>query len=367
MHRHTHRTDNQPPHHRGLFRLAPSRLVLLASSALATVAAAVGVTPSTASAAEVVIYCSVNEDWCREAVTSFERQTGIKTLMTRKSSGEVYAQLRAEKTNPKADVWFGGSGDPHLQAAEEGLTEVYKSNKLEELYGWAVKQAEVSQYRTVGVYMGALGFGYNKDLLAKRKLTPPACWSDLIGAGFRDEVQVADPNSSGTSYTMLATMVQLMGEDAAFDYLKKLHKNVNQYTKSGAAPAKSVAQGETMLGITFQHDLLTEVIAGAPVSIVAPCEGTGYEIGSMSIIKGARNMETAKAFYEWALTPEAQALSAKVKNYQIPSNAGAAIPAEAPRIDKMKLISYDFARYGSTAERTRLLGKWDREVKALAK
>lgn len=344
-----------------------SRLALLASGVLAAFGAAAGLAPATASAAEVVVYCSVNEDWCREAVTSFERQTGIKTLMTRKSSGEVYAQLRAEKTNPKADVWFGGSGDPHLQAAEEGLTESYKSNKLDELYSWAAKQAENSQYRTVGIYMGALGFGYNKDLLAKRKLTPPTCWSDLIGAGFRDEIQVADPNSSGTSYTMLATLVQLMGEDAAFDYMKKLHKNVNQYTKSGAAPAKSAAQGETMVGIAFQHDLLTEVLAGAPVSIVAPCEGTGYEIGSMSIIKGARNMETAKAFYEWALTPEAQALGAKVKNYQIPSNAGAPIPPEAPRIDKMKLISYDFARYGSTAERTRLLGKWDREIKSLSK
>jgi iron(III) transport system substrate-binding protein len=344
-----------------------SRLALLASGALTAFGAAAGLAPAAASAAEVVVYCSVNEDWCREAVTSFERQTGIKTLMTRKSSGEVYAQLRAEKTNPKADVWFGGSGDPHLQAAEEGLTEPYKSNKLDELYSWAVKQAENSHYRTVGIYMGALGFGYNKELLTKRKLTPPACWSDLIGDSFRDEVQVADPNSSGTSYTMLATLVQLMGEDAAFDYMKKLHKNVNQYTKSGAAPAKSAAQGETMVGIAFQHDLLTEALAGAPVSIVAPCEGTGYEIGSMSIVKGARNMETAKAFYEWALTPEAQALGAKVKNYQIPSNAGAPIPSEAPRIDKMKLISYDFARYGSTAERTRLLGKWDREIKSLSK
>lgn len=341
------------------------RLAVLAATALSTLGVLAG--PAPAAASEVVVYCSVNEDWCREAVVSFERQTGIKTLMTRKSAGEVYAQLRAEKSNPKADIWFGGSGDPHLQAAEEGLTEAYKSNKLDELYGWAGKQAETSGYRTVGIYMGALGFGYNKNLLAKRKLEAPACWSDLIKDGFRDEVQVADPNSSGTAYTMLATVVQLMGEDAAFDYLKKLHRNVNQYTKSGAAPAKSAAQGETMLGIAFQHDLLVEVVSGASVAIVAPCEGTGYEIGSMSLIKGARNPETAKAFYEWALMPESQALGAKAKNFQIPSNSGTMIPPESPRVDKMKLISYDFARYGSTAERTRLLAKWDREVKSLSK
>lgn len=342
--------------------LRPALLSAAALSALAVSAA-----PAPASAAEVVVYCSVNEDWCREAVTSFERQTGIKVLMTRKSAGEVYAQLRAEKDNPKADVWFGGSGDPHLQAAEEGLTEKYQSTKLEDLYPWAVKQAEVSGYRTVGIYMGALGFGYNKDLLAQRKLTPPACWSDLVKKDFADEIQVADPNSSGTAYTMLATMVQLMGEEAAFDYLKKLHRNVNQYTKSGAAPAKAAAQGETMTAIAFQHDLLVEAKAGAPVAIVAPCEGTGYEIGSMSLIKGARNPETAKAFYEWALTPDAQALGAKARNYQIPSNSGAVIPPESPRVDKMKLIAYDFARYGSSAERTRLLAKWDRDVKSMSR
>ena len=345
--------------------LARLRSMLLAVTTLAGVSALTG--PSPAAASEVVVYCSVNEDWCREVVTAFERKSGIKMLMTRKSAGEVYAQLRAEKSNPKADIWFGGSGDPHLQAAEEGLTEPYKSPKLDGLYGWAVKQAEIAGYRTVGIYMGALGFGFNKDLLAKRKIAAPACWSDLVKSDFRDEIQIADPNSSGTAYTMLATMVQLMGEDAAFDYLKRLHRNVNQYTKSGAAPAKSAAQGETMLGIAFQHDLLVEAMAGAPVAIVAPCEGTGYEIGSMSIVKGARNPDTAKTFYDWALTPEAQALGAKARNFQIPSSSSAEIPPESPRVDKMKLISYDFARYGSSAERTRLLAKWDHDVKSLSR
>ena len=108
-----------------------------------------------------------------------------------------------------------------------------------------MRQAEQSKYRTVGVYAGALGFGYNTELLAKKGLPEPKCWADLLDPKFKDEVQVADPNSSGTSYTMLATMVQIMGEDKGFDYLKKLHKNVNQYTKSGAAPAQAMSQGET--------------------------------------------------------------------------------------------------------------------------
>src|SRR3990167_5491221 len=155
--------------------------------------------------------------------------------MTRKSWGETYAQVRAEAANPKGDVWWGGTGDPHLQAAEEGLTEVYKSLLLKDLHPWAQKQAEYSGYRTVGIYMGALGFGYNTEVLAKRGLPEPKCWEDLTKAVYKGEVQIANPNSSGTSYTTLATMVQMMGEDKGFDYLKRLHKNINQYTKSGSA------------------------------------------------------------------------------------------------------------------------------------
>ncbi len=192
-----------------------------------------------------------------------ERATGIKVSMTRKSSGEFYAQIKAEAANPRGDIWWGGTGDPHVQAAEENLTEPYKSPMLSQLHPWAVKQAEQTGFKTVGIYSGALGYGYNKEQIAKRKITPPACWADLVKPEFKDEVQVADPNSSGTAYTMLATLVQLMGEDKAFDYMKALHKNVNQYTRSGAAPARATATGETLVGIVFQHDAVTQTIAGA--------------------------------------------------------------------------------------------------------
>ena len=118
--------------------------------------------PLTAAAqGEVVVYCTVQEEWCRPMVAAFEKATGIKVLMTRKSSGEFYAQIKAEAANPRGDIWWGGTGDPHLQAAEEGLTEPYKSPKVAELQDWAVRQAEASKFRTVGVYAGALGYSYN--------------------------------------------------------------------------------------------------------------------------------------------------------------------------------------------------------------
>jgi iron(III) transport system substrate-binding protein len=146
--------------------------------------------------------------------------------------------------------------------------------------------------------------------------------------------------------------------------MKALHKNVNQYTRSGAAPARAAATGESLIGITFLHDAVTQVLAGAPVKIVAPCEGTGYEIGSMSIVKGARNLANAKKFYDWALTPKTQALGEKANSFQIPSNKNSKIPDAAPKMKDITLIQYDFQRYGSSAERDRLLGRWTKEVRS---
>ena len=116
----------------------------------------------------------------------------------------------------------------------------------------------------------------------------------------------------------------MMGEEKGFEYLKALHANVNQYTKSGSAPIKAAAQGETMVGIVFQHDAVTmKVSRCARSAVVSPCEGTGYEIGSMSIVKGARNVESAKKFYDFALKADIQSLAAKAQAYQVPSNKAA--------------------------------------------
>jgi iron(III) transport system substrate-binding protein len=300
-------------------------------------------------------------------VAAFEKETGIKVNMTRKSSGEIYAQVKAEADNPKGDIWWGGTGDPHMQAAEEGLTIDYKSAKLNEMQDWSVRQWEQSKGRAIGIYSGALGFAYNTKLIEQKGIAPPKCWADLLDPKLKDEVQVADPNSSGTAYTMLATIIQLMGEDKGFEYLKALHKNINQYTKSGAAPAKATSLGETTVGIAFLHDHVTMIVDGAPMKAVAPCEGTGYEIGSMSIIKGARNLDNAKKWYDFALDAKSQAIGAQAKSFQVPSNKNTPTPEAAPKLTEIKLINYDFAKYGASAERRRLLAKWNEEVKNLPK
>lgn len=319
-------------------------------------------------AGNLSLYCTVQEEWCRPMVEAFEKATGIKVAMTRKSSGETYAQLKAEAANPRGDIWWGGTGDPHLQAAEEGLTLDYTSGANSQLNDWALRQWEQSKHRTIGVYAGALGYSFNTDLMKKNGGAEPKCWADLTDPRFKNDVQVADPNASGTSYTMLATIIQIMGEDKAWDYYKNLHKNINQYTKTGAAPAMAVKQGETLIGITFQHDAVVAALDGAPIKIVSPCEGTGYEIGSMSIVKGARNLDNAKKWYEWALSADAQSIGPKAKvSFQVPSNKAAYTPPQAPNLADIKLINYNFAKYGSSVERTRLLSKWDNDIKNLPK
>ena len=312
----------------------------------------------------LTMYCAVDEAWCRAMATTYQKITGVHVDMTRMSAGEIYARLRAEKANPQADIWWGGTGDPHLQAAEEGLTSEYKSPELVNMRDWSQKQAARSKYRTVGIYLGALGYGYNADDFKQRKLTAPACWSDLIKPEFKGEVEMADPNSSGTAWTMLATIVQLMGEEKAFVYLKQLNRNIAEYTKAGAAPALAVGKGETLIGIAFQHDVINAAKQNPAVKVVSPCEGTGYEIGSMSIVNGAKHPDEAKKFYDWALTVDAQKLAAPNGSYQIPSNKDTPVPPEAPDLSKIKLIDYDFAKYGSTAVRTRLLKRFTEEVRS---
>lgn len=325
--------------------------------------AAVGVPALAANAAELNLICSADVVICEKLVAEFEAgHSDINVNMVRLSSGEAYAKVRAEGRNPQTDLWWGGTGDPQLQAAADGLTAVYESPMLAELHDWAVEQAEVSGNRTVGVYSGALGWGYNSQIFEEKGLEGPACWADLLDEGLKGEIQIADPNSSGTAYTALATLVQLMGEDEAFEYLKALDANVAQYTKSGSAPVKSAARGEAGLGIVFMHDAVSQAAEGFPIEVVAPCEGTGYEVGSMSIIEGAQNPDEAKAFYDWVLTVDAQNLMPEVGSYQIPSNKAANVSDKVPDISQMKLIDYDFAEYGSADRRKELLARWDTEV-----
>jgi iron(III) transport system substrate-binding protein len=115
------------------------------------------------------------------------------------------------------------------------------------------------------------------------------------------------------------------------------------------------------------HGVINEIMRGFPVKAILPCEGVGYEVGSMAIIKGARNAESARKFFDWALTPEAQAIGLAVGEYAIPTNRNVKLPPQVPNLADIKLINYDSAKYGSTQERKRLLERWEKEINANAR
>ena len=330
---------------------------------------AVLASPGAASAqGTLAVYCSSpNTAWCQGMAIGFEKATGVKVAVTQKATGELFAQIKAEANNPKGDVWWAGPGDAFLQAAEEGLLETYRSQNLGQLQDWAKREAELSKYRVVGVYGGILALGYNTEIFAKKKLPIPKCWKDLTDPLYKGEVMLSNPNSSGTAYMMLASLVQIFGEDEAFKYMKALNANVNQYARSGIGPMAAVTRGETAIGSTVLHGVINEIMRGFPVQPILPCEGVGYEVGSMAIIKGARNLDNAKKFFDWALTPEAQKIGLDIKEFAIPTNKNVALPPQVPNLAAIKLIDYDTAKYGSAAERKRLLERWEKEINAVAR
>jgi iron(III) transport system substrate-binding protein len=314
------------------------------------------------------LYCSSpNTSWCQGMAVGFEKATGVKVAVVQKATGEMLAQVKAEKANPKGDVWWAGAADSYLQAGEEGLLETYQSPNLAQLHDWARRISEISKYQVAGVYGGILSLGYNTELADKRKLPVPKCWKDLLDPRLKGEVMLGNPGTSGTAYLMLASLVQVFGEDEAFAYMKALNANVASYARSGIGPMTAVKRGEIYVGSTVLHGVINEIAAGFPVKAILPCEGVGYEVGSMAIIKGSRNLDNAKKFADWALTVDAQKIGLEVKEYAIPTNKGVPLPAMVPNLADIKVINYDFAKYGSSEVRKRLLERWDKDINAAVK
>ncbi len=316
--------------------------------------------------AQINLYCSSpNTAWCQGMAVGFERATGTKVAVIQKATGEMLAQIKAERANPRGDVWWAGAADSYLQAAEENLLDEYRSPNVKDLYPWAQRISDISKNRVSGVYGGIIALGYNTEVMAKRKLPIPRCWKDLTNPIYKGEVMLGNPNSSGTAYLMLATLVQVFGEDEAFKYLAEVHKNVNQYARSGIGPMTAVTRGETAIGSTVLHGVINEIVRGFPVEPVLPCEGVGYEVGSVAIIKGTRNIDVARKFVDWSLSLEGQKVGLDVKEYAIPTNRNVALPPQVPSLSDIKVIDYDFAKFGSSETRRRLLQRWESDINAL--
>ena len=313
--------------------------------------------PLLASAQDaLVVYSSVDEENAKKLLDAFTKATGVKVRFTFLSSGPAVARIEAEKNNPLADVWFGAPSENHVVLKEKGLSQPYVSPNAKDL---AAKFKDAEGYWT-SFYMNPLGFASNLKVLKEKGVEPPGSWADLLAPGLRGQVQAPSPQTSGTGYNMVAALIMTMGEDKAFDYLKKLNPSMQTYTQSGTAPSKAAAIGQAGVGIQFTPAFIQLIEEGYPLKITFPKEGVGFEAPAMSILKGAPHPELAKKLVDWAISLPGQAALTDAKTFFFPVHPKAKLAKGLPAFQEIPTINYDAVWAGK--EKKRLVERWINEV-----
>jgi iron(III) transport system substrate-binding protein len=334
------------------------KVALLAVGGLLLIAGTAGVR---AQEQRVVVNCSFELEWCEALRVKFEATTGLKAAINRKSAGETMAELQASRDNPRFDVWHSVGVDSAKIVADEGLLDSYQSPLLPELHDWAKDAARTSGYTLTPINLGAVGFGYNADLLAKKAMPVPKCWADLTNPAYKGEIQMADPAASATAYVMVTGILQIMGEDKGWAYLKALHPNINQYTRSGAAGIRAAGRGENIIGVAFLSDSVAQAVQGFPIKTVAPCEGSGFEMPGVAIIKNAKNPALARKWVDFVLSVDGQNVSLDMQKYETQSNKNAKMHPLAPNAAIPP--GYDMLKFSSADARANVLERFEKEVK----
>ncbi|MCE5257311.1 MAG: ABC transporter substrate-binding protein [Spirochaetaceae bacterium] len=305
---------------------------------------------------KVGVYTTLEEPLAKELFDQFQKETGIQVNWQRLAGGEAESRLEAEKANPQASIWVGGVGLNHMSAKIKGLTTPYKSKML---VNTPVQYRDTENY-WVGLYLGPLSFITNNKIAKEQGIQPPKSWADLLKPEYKGKIRMPNPTTSGTAYNMVTTLRYVFNgdEDKVFDYLAKLDKNIDQYTKSGSAPGKSVAIGEIPIAVGYAHDQVKLKVEGADVTITMPSEGTGFEIASMSLVKGGPDPVNAKKLYDWVLSAEAQGIIAKW--YVVPLSKLAKKNPVAFDINEVKTVKQDIVWDANNKER--LLERWIKEI-----
>jgi iron(III) transport system substrate-binding protein len=366
-----------------MLKMRKSLLIILVALLALAVAPAVIAQEDT-----LTVLCTPQEDWCVLMTQRFEEETGISTSYVRMSSGEALARIRATQDNPEFSVWWGGPADAFIAAAEEGLLEAYESPVAEEINP---QYRDAEEHTWTGVYVGALGFCSNVQILEELGVDPPTSWEDLLNPALQGNIAMAHPATSGTAFTAFWTIVQLEADkleypdgdeteegtglgydedgmpteealDNAFDYFAQFHQNVLQYTRSGSAPGTMAGLGEIAVAIIFSHDCVKFQEEGFAEVLVTsfPEDGTGYEIGGMGIIANGPEPEAARMWYDWALTAETQALAAEVNALQLSTNPNTPVHPLSVNLDDINVIDYNFIAAG--LHRTSLTERFDEEI-----
>lgn len=292
---------------------------------------------------ELVVYGGCEEQYLSAICQHFEELFGIKVNYQRLSTGEIQAKVEEENGNPSADVLFGGTTDPYNVMAKDGYLYAYTAKNAAHITKDVYKHADNLWY---GIYTGILGFMVNTDELKRLGLDAPQDFKDLLDPKYKGLIWLSNYNTAGTAKLVINTVIQKYGHDEGIKFLVDLDKNIEVYTKSGSGPSKNVGTGECVIGIGFLHDGITQILDNGyeNVQLIIPSSGTTCEIGATGILRGAKHLNAAKLWIEYALSPECVNLAQDNGSYQflVLDNATQPQAAYDFGLDPSNVIDYDF-------------------------
>ena len=303
----------------------------------------------------VVVYTAIENEQITDYMKAINKSLpNIELKILRFSTGDISARFMAEKDNMQADVIWGVGATNMLIFKNAGLLEPYAPKGLDRIQPLFKDKANPPSWVGIDIYMSA--FCFNTEVAKKHNLPVPTSWADLAKPVYKGQVVMPNPASSGTGYLSVASVLQRMGEAEGWKYLDAIHPNMAEYTKSGSKPCKDAAAGERAIGVSFEYVALEMKKKGAPVVMVLPKEGSGYEMEANGLTrKGAKN-PAAKQFLDWAITDEAMALYAKY--FAAVGVAGFPVPEGLPKDISKVVYPNDFD--WSAKNRARILTEWQK-------
>lgn len=313
---------------------------------------------ATQTSGKLVVYSALNEDNTIAITKQFKEDTGIEIEYISLGGGDAVARVQAEMGNPKTDILVGGSVDLYGSLASAGAFEAYDSPNNDDLDA----RFNDPDHFWQGWYMGVLSIIINEERfeqeLAPKGLKLPTTWDDLLDPAYNDVFVWSNPTTAGGAYIATACQIFRLGEDVAWEYLKKLDENIHHYYKGAGDVISPVAIGEFIASIAWGHDSFKTQQEGYPLKLIIPAQ-TAYEIGGAAIVKGGPNTENAKIFIDWLLTKEAQELSVAT-SYRYPVRDDVAAPQGLPALSEVDLVEYD--RTQASAMKEAVLERFDTEI-----
>lgn len=314
------------------------------------------------SKTELLVYSALEADQIKAYEEAFEKaHPGIDLKFVRDSTGIVTAKLLAEKANPQADVVWGLAATSLMLLDKEGMLMPYAPKGLE-----AVKPAmrdSRPQPTWVGMDVWASAVCFNTVEAAKKNMPLPKSWADLTNPAYKGQISMPHPASSGTGYLMVSSWLQMMGEDKGWAYMDALHENMGSYTHSGSKPCRQAGAGEYPVGLSFEYRANKTKKDGAPIAIVLPSEGLGWDMEATAILKTTKKVDAAKALADWAVSRQANELYAK--NFAVVALPGIQEKLEFIEGDVEKMLAKnDFTWAASNRER--VLAEWSRRYESKA-